>query len=104
MRIYGSPKYENNAFKADVANLKSGGVSGDGMLLNKIPGTTPVTVMENGKPKSVTWKNASNAVLRTDTYTWTATSLTEVRILSTGETITITTDLSKSPPETTYYT
>jgi hypothetical protein len=73
----------------------------ENMLYNPIADTTTTTTMENGRPKTILWKDLAGHTIRTDTFTWTPISLVEIRTLYTGESIKFTTDLTTNPPETT---
>lgn len=64
------------------------------LVHSEIPGTVQtVTFDANNNPSTIT-HSASGTTVRTDTFTWTTGSVTEVRTLSTGKTITITTNLT----------
>lgn len=59
------------------------------MLQLDIRGTTQIMTLNPDETiQKVEHKNASNAILRTDVYTYVGNTITEVRTLSTGDTIT----------------
>lgn len=63
------------------------------MLRSEIPGTVQtVTFDSSGNPATIT-HSASGSVVRTDVFTWTTNSVTEVRTASNKQ-ITITTNLT----------
>ena len=65
----------------------------DDLLIDEIPGTSKVVVFDNnGNPSTVTHSANGNTV-RTDIFTWTTGSVTEVRTLASGKYITIVTNL-----------
>ncbi len=60
-----------------------------------VPDTTQTLVYDSdGNISTVYHKNSSNVAIRTDVFTFTDTSITEVRTLSSGESLTIVTNLS----------
>ena len=66
----------------------------DLLQFENIPGTTQTISFDvNGNVQSVTHKNGSNVAIRTDVFTFTDSSITEVRTLNTGESLTIVTNL-----------
>ena len=66
----------------------------DLLQFENIPGTTQTILFDaNGNVQSVTHKNSSNIAIRTDVFTFTDNSITEVRTLNTGESLTIVTNL-----------
>lgn len=68
-----------------------------------IPNTTQsITYGVDGNVASVTHKNSSNVAIRTDVFTFTDASITEVRTLSSGESLTIVTNLSTLATTVTY--
>jgi hypothetical protein len=79
------PVWLNQSGGGDAATEK--------LIASIIPGTTQtITFNANGKPYSIV--HASNGTTaRTDLFTWSDGSVTEVRTLSTGETLTIFTNL-----------
>ncbi|MEE1137430.1 MAG: hypothetical protein U0M02_03020, partial [Acutalibacteraceae bacterium] len=77
---------------------QTGGSGGDPvaekLLADIIPGTTQtVTFDSNNKPATVVFSE-SGAAIRTDAFTWGTGTVTEVRALSSGEYITMVTDLT----------
>ena len=66
----------------------------DMLLRSEIPGTVQtVTFDANNNPSTIAY-NASGATVRTDAFTWGTNTVTEVRTLSSGKSITITTNLT----------
>ena len=60
-----------------------------------IPGTTQsITFDSDGNVSTVLHKNSDNIAIRTDAFTYTANTITEVRTLNTGENLTITINTS----------
>ena len=63
------------------------------LLRSELPGTTvTVTFDSNDNPSTIT-HSVNSTEIRTDVFTWTENSVTEVRTLSSGESITIETNL-----------
>jgi hypothetical protein len=59
-------------------------------LLNEIiVNTTQTPTYTDGKVTQIVHKDVSNNTIRTDTFTYTATKITEVRTLNTDETLTL---------------
>lgn len=68
-----------------------------------IPDTTQSLVYgSDGNISTVYHKNSSNVAIRTDVFTFTDASITEVRTLSSGESLTIVTNLSTLATTVTY--
>lgn len=66
----------------------------DMLLRSEIPGTVQtVTFDANNNPSTIV-HSASGATVRTDAFTWGTNTITEVRTLSSGKSITITTNLT----------
>ena len=64
------------------------------LLNDEIPNTTQnYTFDQSGAISTVTHVNSSHVTLRTDAFTFGDSTVTEVRTLNTGESLTITTDL-----------
>ena len=63
------------------------------LLLAEIPGTTQTVNFTNGVVSSIVHKEG-NTTVRTDTFTITDSQVTETRTLSTGEVLTVTTNLT----------
>lgn len=62
----------------------------DNLLKNDyIGGTTQTPTIIDGQITQVVHKDSGNATLRTDTFTYTPSLITEIRTLSTGETLTL---------------
>ena len=90
-QIYISPKFPGSA---DNVNYEYKSATERGLLLentneillsNHIPGTTQNIIYNtNGTVKQVEHKNDAGNIIRTDTYTYTDTTLKEVRTLSNG--------------------
>lgn len=80
----------------DVTQLKSDLTSmtvEEKLLRSELPGTTVVVAFgSDDNPSSIT-HSANGTTIRTDVFTWGTGSVEEVRTLSTGENITITTNL-----------
>lgn len=66
----------------------------DMLLRNEIPGTTQVVTFDTNKNPLTITHSISGTTVRTDVFTWGTNSVTEVRTLSTGKYITITTNLT----------
>lgn len=62
------------------------------LLSDEIPDTTQSYIFSNGSVSQVTHSRNSVAI-RTDTFTYGESTITEVRTLNTGETLTIVTNL-----------
>ena len=63
------------------------------LLIDEIPGTTKtVTFDSDSNPSTITHTKNGNTV-RTDVFTWTTTTVTEVRTLASGKSITVVTNL-----------
>ena len=69
----------------------------------EIPGTTQTIAFDSsGNVQSITHKDGSNNTIRTDAFTFAANSITEVRTLSTGESLTIATNTTTLSTTVTY--
>ena len=80
---------------SDVKNTLS-------LLDDEIPDTVQtITFDQNGNVQSIT-HSRNNAAVRTDVFTFAANSVTEVRTLSTGQSLTIVTNLSTLETTITY--
>ena len=81
----------------DIADLQddvNGKLVEDMLLRSEIPGTVQtVTFDANNNPSTIV-HSASSATVRTDAFTWGTNTVTEVRTLSSGKSITITTNLT----------
>ena len=66
-----------------------------------IPGTTQTVTMTDGKVTQVA-HTQGNTTLRTDVFTYSTGSITEVRTLNSGESLTMVTDLATLATSTTY--
>lgn len=71
--------------KAVGVNLK--------LLCDEIPNTTQTYVFNDGKVSQINHANSGN-VIRTDTFSYSQNQITETRTLSTGESLTIQTNLT----------
>ena len=69
--------------------------------LEQIPGTVQSITFNNGDIQNIRHRQGG-ATVRTDTFTFTETTVTELRRLSTGETLTIETNLNTLQTTTTY--
>ena len=68
-----------------------------------IPNTTQAITFDSaGNVQSITHKDGSNNTVRTDVFTFAANSITETRTLSTGESLTIVTNLTTLETTITY--
>lgn len=79
----------------EVPELKSAMdiMSDEEKLFNaSIPGTTETVTFSNDKPASVV-HTANNSAVRTDTFVWTDTTVTETRTLANGKYVTLATNL-----------
>ena len=73
------------------------------LQVENIFGTTQSIVFDSsGNVQSITHKDGSNNTVRTDVFTFVANSITETRTLSTGESLTIVTNLTTLETTITY--
>ena len=72
------------------------------LLTETIPGTTQTISFDDSGVISAITHTANNAAVRTDTFTFGDVTITEVRTLSTGETLTIVTNTSTLQTTVTY--
>ena len=73
------------------------------LLHDEIPGTTQTIAFDSfGNVSTITHTNGSNVAVRTDAFTFAANSITEVRTLNTGETLTIVTNTTTLVTTVTY--
>lgn len=73
------------------------------LQVENIFGTTQSIVFDSaGNVQSITHKDGNNNTVRTDAFTFAANSITETRTLSTGESLTIVTNLTTLETTTTY--
>lgn len=88
--------YSSSKIEAELTPLKSALTSmtvEEKLLRSELPGTTVVVAFgSDDNPSSIT-HSANGTTIRTDIFTWVTGSVEEVRTLSTGEQITITTNL-----------
>ena len=70
--------------------------------MENIPGTTQTPVFVDGVLTRIEHKNGSNVNVRVDAITITAASITEVRTLSSGQTLTMVSNLSTMETTVTY--
>lgn len=80
-----------------VGNLKSA----MNLLHDEIPTTVQTYVFTDGSVSQVLHKSG-NTTVRTDTFTYATNTITEVRKLSTGESLTIVTNLQTLETTVTY--
>lgn len=59
------------------------------LLVQDIPGTTQTPIYSHGNITQITHQDVGNNILRTDTFSYTSSLITEVRTLSTGESLTL---------------
>ena len=89
---------EFDALADDVSDLKSAIV----LMQENIPGTVQTIAFDSaGNIQSVTHKK-NNVVVRTDVFTFSASTITEVRTLASGESLTIVTNTDTLETTTTY--
>lgn len=70
-----------------------------------IPDTVQtITFDTSGNVSQIVHKNGSNVAVRTDAFTFGANTITEVRTLNTGESLTLVTDLTTLQTTVTYTT
>ena len=73
------------------------------LLHDEIPGTTQTIAFDSsGNVSTITHTNGSNVDVRTDAFTFAANSITEVRTLNTGETLTVVTNTTTLATTVTY--
>lgn len=71
------------------------------LLNDEVPNTTQEYTFSNGRVSQVT-HSRNSAVVRTDVFTYGASTITEVRTLSSGETLTLVTELDTLETTVTY--
>ena len=72
------------------------------LLADEVPGTTQtITFAGNGNVQTIT-HTRDNVAVRTDAFTFAENTITEVRTLSTGESLTIVTDTTTLQTTVTY--
>lgn len=71
------------------------------LLCDEIPNTTQTYVFDNGKVSQIRHSDSGN-VIRTDTFSYSQNQITETRTLSTGESLTIQTNLTTLETVITY--
>jgi hypothetical protein len=90
----------------DVDNLKSAVQLDEKyalLLHDEIPGTTQTIAFDSsGNVSTITHTNGSNVAVRTDAFTFATNSITEMRTLNTGETLTIVTNTTTLATTVTY--
>lgn len=73
------------------------------LLHDEIPGTMQTIEFDSsGNVSTITHTNGSNVAVRTDAFTFAANSITEVRTLNTGETLTVVTNTTTLVTTVTY--
>lgn len=93
-----TPGHWTSLTVGEEASLLKNDIAGqtviDDLLIGEIPGTTQtVTFDANDNPSTIT-HSKNGTTVRTDTFTWGTNTVEEVRVLSSGKQITITTDLT----------
>ena len=105
-KAYGEIDTVKATLENDVGDLKSAITSDEIKALlqeENILGTTQTITFDSvGNVQSITHKDGSNNTIRTDAFTFATNSITEVRTLSTGESLTIVTDLTTLATTVTY--
>lgn len=92
---WNASEVESTNLGSEITGLKSGIdiMSDEEKLFNaSIPGTTETVTFSNDKPASVV-HTANNSAVRTDTFVWTDTMVTETRTLANGKYVTLATNL-----------
>ena len=73
------------------------------LQVDNIPGTTQTIAFDShGDISSITHENGSNETVRTDVFTFGTDTITEVRTLSTGASLTIVTNMTTLVTTVTY--
>ena len=72
------------------------------LQMEYIPGTSQTFTYSNGNIQSVTHKDGNNITVRTDVFTFGTNTITEVRTLNTGKTLTISTNTQTLVTTVTY--
>ena len=94
------------AAQEDIDDLQTGAelLGINAMLLHgEIPNTTQTIEFDSlGNVSTITHTNGSNVDVRTDAFTFSANSITEVRTLNTGETLTVVTNTTTLVTTVTY--
>jgi hypothetical protein len=98
---------EKNAVQDDELDSLKSAIAQDAidnlLQVENIFGTTQSIIFDSaGNVQSITHKDGSNNTVRTDVFTFAANSITETRTLSTGESLTIVTNLTTLETTTTY--
>lgn len=97
-KAYGEIETAKAALENDVGDLKSAFA----LFQENIPGTVQTIAFDSaGNIQSVTHKE-NNVVVRTDVFTFAASTITEVRTLASGESLTIVTNTDTLETTTTY--
>lgn len=97
-------RQKDNKALAEKVKLELDNIKGAITLQEEnIPGTTQtITFDANGEISQIVHKNSSNVAVRTDVFTFGTNTITEVRTLSTGETLTIVTNTDTLVTTVTY--
>ena len=90
-----SSKKWDNIYLNKINNVDAAVVSSLRLLLaSEIEGTTQTPTISDGNLTKIVHKDGSNNTIRTDTISVSSSQVTETRVLNTGETAVITTNLS----------
>lgn len=100
----GDVAYENNSkYYSDQASASAASINIKfKLLVDEIPDTTQSYTFSGGTVSAVTHKNSSNVTIRSDVFTYASNTITEVRTLNTGESLTIVTNLTTLETTVTY--
>ena len=90
-------KSADTALENDIGDLKSA----MNLLHDEIPNTVQTYTFTDGSVSQVLHKSG-NTTVRTDTFTYATNTITEVRTLNTGESLTIVTNLQTLETAVTY--
>jgi hypothetical protein len=90
MTLADSPTQDGNKITAAVfAHIENALVVQDALLSDAIQGTTAHPTIVSRKVTQIVHKDSDANTVRTDTFTYIDNLITEVRTLSTGETVTL---------------
>lgn len=97
-------RQKDNKALAEKVKLELDNIKGAITLQEEnIPGTTQtITFDSSGNVSQIVHKNSSNVAVRTDVFTFGTNTITEVRTLYTGETLTIVTNTTTLVTTVTY--
>lgn len=96
--VLGSIPSDYSTLSGDVSDLKSANSLHDDEIDNTVQ---TITFTSDGSVQKIEHKR-NNVIIRTDTFTFAANMITEVRTLNTGETLTIATNLTTLETTVTY--